>query len=105
MRFSAEDSLAAPTSKPDRAIYAHAAQRLGATGATGLAVEDAVAGVRSAVAAGIKTVGNLQFVPPGERRDRTAALREAGVSAIVESWAGVAALLGCNAGVYATQVE
>ncbi len=105
VRFSAEDSLAAPTSKPDPAIYAHAAQRLGATGATGLAVEDAVAGVRSAVAAGIKTVGNLQFVPPGERQDRTAALREAGVSAIVESWAGLAALLGCNAGVHATRVE
>ena len=102
VRFSAEDSLAAPTSKPDPAIYAHAARRLRATGATGLAVEDAVVGVRSAVAAGISTVGNLHFVTPGEREERTAALRGAGASVIVESWADLAALLGCNAAMHAT---
>ena len=94
MRFSAEDSLPVPTSKPDPAIYALAGQRLRISGTTGLAVEDAVAGVRSAVAAGFPTVGNLQFVPPDEVDERTAALHEAGAAAIVPSWSHVAELLG-----------
>lgn len=93
VRFSAEDSLPVPTSKPDPAIYAFAGQQLGATGASALAVEDAVAGVRSAVAAGFPVVGNLQFVPPDEVGDRTAALLEAGVTAIVPSWSHLDELL------------
>ncbi len=52
----------------------------------GLAVEDAVVGARSAVAAGVPTVGNLQFVQPGERADRERGLREAGVLTVVASW-------------------
>jgi beta-phosphoglucomutase-like phosphatase (HAD superfamily) len=93
VRFSAEDSLPVPTSKPDPAIYVLAGQRLGVTGSTALAVEDAVAGVRSAVAAGFPVLGNLQFVPPDEVRQRTAALREAGVTAIVPSWSHIAEVL------------
>jgi beta-phosphoglucomutase-like phosphatase (HAD superfamily) len=94
VRFSAEDSLPVPTSKPDPAIYAFAGRKLGVEGAAGLAVEDAAAGVRSAVAAGFPTVGNLQFVPAGERDERIAALRDAGAAAIVESWSDLAALVG-----------
>ena len=56
-------------------------------------VEDAVAGVLSAVAAGCPTVGNLLFVPPAERAERAAALLGAGALTVVESWSQLAALL------------
>lgn len=92
-RFSAEDSLPVPTSKPDPAVYEFAAASLGVSPADALAVEDAPTGVRSAVAAGIRTVGNLVFVPPAERAARTEALRAAGASAIVESWEDVIRLV------------
>ncbi len=85
-RFSAEDSLPAPTSKPDPAIYRLAGERLGVAGARGVAIEDSVAGARSAVAAGFATVGNVAFVAPPERAGRTAALRAAGVAQVVLSW-------------------
>lgn len=94
VRYSAEDSLPVPTSKPDPAIYAFARDQLGVAGAAGLAVEDSVAGVRSAVAAGFPTVGNLQFVAAGEVQRRVVELREAGVAAIVPSWSHLAAMLG-----------
>jgi HAD superfamily hydrolase (TIGR01509 family) len=97
LRFSAEDSLPVPTSKPDPAIYRFAGERLGISGAEGLAIEDAAAGARSAVAAGFPTVGNLQFVAPAERDQRIAALREAGVAAIVSSWRHLGELLGVAA--------
>jgi HAD superfamily hydrolase (TIGR01509 family) len=93
-RFSAEDSLPVPTSKPDPAIYALAGEALGVAGRRALAVEDAEAGVRSGVAAGFPTVGNLQFVSSGERAGRAAALREAGAAAVVESWWELAGRLG-----------
>ena len=86
LRFSAEDSLPVPTSKPDPAIYLHACTALRIEPVAGLAVEDSVAGARSAVAAGCPTIGNLQFVSAGERADRAEALRSAGVLAVVESW-------------------
>jgi HAD superfamily hydrolase (TIGR01509 family) len=92
-RFSAEDSLPTPTSKPDPAIYLHACERLGIAPEAGLAVEDSVPGVRSAVAAGCPTVGNLLFVPTGERTDREAELRDAGALAVVRSWAELADLV------------
>ena len=85
-RFSAEDSLAVPTSKPDPAVYLHACTELGIAPEAGLAVEDSVPGVLSAVAAGCPTVGNLLFVPPAERAERAAALRNAGALAVVGSW-------------------
>jgi HAD superfamily hydrolase (TIGR01509 family) len=91
-RFSAEDSLPVATSKPDPAIYALAGERLGVSDAA-LAVEDAVAGVRSAVAAGFACVGNVQFVAPDERPARIEALRDAGVVAVVSSWTELAVLL------------
>lgn len=93
VRFSAEDSLPVPTSKPDPAVYLHACRALGVEPAAGLAVEDSVAGALSAVRAGCPTVGNLLFVPPAERDERAAALREAGVLAVVGSWRELADLL------------
>jgi beta-phosphoglucomutase-like phosphatase (HAD superfamily) len=54
-RFSAEDSLASPTSKPDPAVYRHACARLFVRPLETLAVEDSVPGAQSAVAAGIPT--------------------------------------------------
>ncbi|HYN96024.1 MAG TPA: HAD family hydrolase, partial [Pilimelia sp.] len=78
-RFSAEDSLPRPTSKPDPAVYLFAADRQGVAPAQAVAIEDALPGVQSAVAAGIPTVGNLTFVPPGERAARRAAFVDAGV--------------------------
>jgi beta-phosphoglucomutase-like phosphatase (HAD superfamily) len=92
-RFSAEDSLPAPTSKPDPAVYVFACGRLGVDPAHALAIEDSVAGVGSAVAAGIPTVGNVQFVQAGEREERRAALEAAGVAAVVESWIELEAML------------
>jgi beta-phosphoglucomutase-like phosphatase (HAD superfamily) len=85
-RFSAEDSLPTPTSKPDPAVYLHACRELGIAPEEGLAVEDSVPGVQSAVAAGCPTVGNLLFVPETERAERAAALTAAGALAIVSSW-------------------
>jgi beta-phosphoglucomutase-like phosphatase (HAD superfamily) len=96
VRFSAEDSLPVPTSKPDPAVYRHAGRELGVAGAAGLAVEDSLTGARSAVAAGFPTVGNLQFVPEPQRAERIEALREAGVCAVVPSWGHLAELLGVS---------
>ncbi|MDN4172594.1 HAD family phosphatase [Nocardioides sp. SOB77] len=93
-RFSAQDSLPTPTSKPDPAVYLHALERLGLDAHEALAVEDAVSGARSAVAAGIPTVGNLVFVPEAERAERRAALLDAGAVAVVEDWDDLVELLG-----------
>ena len=92
-RFSAEDSLPTPTSKPDPAVYLHACAQLGIPPEAGLAVEDSLPGARSAVAAGCPTIGNLLFVAPEERAERAAALEGAGVLAVVSSWQEIADLL------------
>lgn len=93
VRFSAEDSLPVPTSKPDPAVYLHACERLGIRPEAGLAVEDSVPGALSAVRAGCPTVGNLLFVQPAERAERAAALHDAGVLAVVESWTELTSLV------------
>jgi beta-phosphoglucomutase-like phosphatase (HAD superfamily) len=93
-RYSAEDSLPVPTSKPDPAVYLLAGRLLGCRGGQGLAVEDSVPGAQAAVAAGFPTVGNVMFVPEGERRTRVEALRRTGVRAIVDSWHDLADLVG-----------
>ena len=92
-RFSAEDSLARPTSKPDPAIYLAALERLDIAAHQALAIEDALSGARSAVGAGIPTIGNLRFVAPDERAGRAAELEAAGVFAIVTSWMAIGRLL------------
>ena len=50
-------------------------------------------GAQSAVAAGLYTVGMLCFVPPAERAERVVDLQRAGVHALVDTWAELAALL------------
>jgi beta-phosphoglucomutase-like phosphatase (HAD superfamily) len=95
-RFSAQDSLPVPTSKPDPAVYLVALERLGRSAHEAVAVEDAAAGVASAVAAGIWTIGNLAFVPPGERAERADELRRAGAAAVADSWPAVLEILGVN---------
>jgi len=95
-RFSAEDSLPEPTSKPDPAIYLHALESLGLRPEEATAVEDSVAGATSAVAAGLATFGNLQFVQPAERAERRKALAQTGVTAIVGSWQEVLDLLAAQ---------
>ena len=93
-RFSAEDSLPVPTSKPDPAIYCHALQALALEPAQAVAIEDSVTGATSAVTAGIVTLGNLQFVQPDEREERRTLLAEVGVETVVTSWAEIVDLLG-----------
>ena len=85
-RFSAEDSLATPVSKPDPAVYLHACAQLGIKPAQGLAVEDSVAGATSAVRAGCPTLGTVAFVPAAEQDRRRGQLTDAGVLAVVASW-------------------
>jgi beta-phosphoglucomutase-like phosphatase (HAD superfamily) len=92
-RFSAEDSLPEPTSKPDPAVYALAGAEIGVSGADAVAVEDSVSGVRSATGAGFPTIGNLLFVPEAERRERGEALLAAGATMLVHSWHDVRGLL------------
>lgn len=92
-RFSAEDSLATPASKPDPAIYLHACAQLGVSPEAALAVEDSVPGALSAVGAGCPTVGNVVFVSPTERARREKDLLEAGVLAVVGSWTQLTTLL------------
>ena len=92
-RLSAQDSLPVPTSKPDPAVYRHALEHLAVRPEEALAVEDAVSGVRSAVAAGIRVVGNLVHVPPAEREGHERALRDAGAAAVVADWEELVRLL------------
>ncbi len=92
-RFSAEDSLPEPASKPDPAVYVHAGRQLGVSTAQGIAVEDSINGALSATAAGYPTIGIVVFVPPEDREGRTQALIEAGAATVVGSWADLADLL------------
>ena len=93
VRFSAEDSLPVPTSKPDPAVYSFAGVRLGVRGDEAVAIEDSVTGARAAVGAGFPTVGPLTVVPEAEREERGTALRAAGVGALIASWDELEALL------------
>jgi beta-phosphoglucomutase-like phosphatase (HAD superfamily) len=93
VRFSAEDSLPVPTSKPNPAVYLHAGQALEINAQQGLAIEDSVPGVTSAVAAGYRTVGNVMFVPADERRSRSEELIAAGAVALMDSWRALADVL------------
>jgi len=96
-RFSAEDSLPVPTSKPDPAVYLVAGKQLGTTPDHAIAVEDSVNGALAAVAAGYPTIGTVQFVPSEEHERRRQALLEAGAAVVVASWREVADLLSVPA--------
>ena len=82
-RSSAEDALSVPTSKPDPAICTFAVAAPGINPQQGLAIEGSVPGAQAAVAAHVRTVGNVPFVPEGERAARIAARQQAGVIGIV----------------------
>jgi HAD superfamily hydrolase (TIGR01509 family) len=92
-RFSAEDSLPEPSSKPDPAIYLAAAERLKITPDQGLAIEDSLSGAAAAVAAGFPTLGNVCFAPSSERHARVTGLQRTGVFAVVSSWKSIERLL------------
>jgi len=92
-RFSAEDSLSVPRSKPDPAIYRLAGARLDARAASAIAVEDSSVGTRAGVAAGYSVVGLLHFVPDAEREQREGDLLAAGAAAVVDSWEDLVALI------------
>jgi HAD superfamily hydrolase (TIGR01509 family) len=91
--FSAEDSLTPSISKPDPAIYLHALVRLGVPADATVAIEDSTTGARSAVAAGIRTLGLVQFVPADERNQRVADLLDVGAASVASSWDYLVALL------------
>lgn len=97
-RFSAQDSMHQPSSKPDPAIYRWAGERLGIRGEQGLAIEDAPAGVQSARAAGFEVLGNVAFVAEPERRQRIEELRAAGAGAVVQHWDDIVTALADVAG-------
>jgi beta-phosphoglucomutase-like phosphatase (HAD superfamily) len=97
MRFSAENSMERPVSKPDPAIYRFALRALDVAAEESIAIEDSPTGAASAVAAGIRTIGLLHFVPLDERDAAARALLDAGVSDIALTWADAVALLDATA--------
>jgi len=92
-RFSAENSLPVPTSKPDPAIYVHALEQLRVRPRRALAIEDSAPGATAAVRAGCLTVGNVMFVPAAERAQRKADLEAVGVIDVISSWEELEPLL------------
>lgn len=92
-RYSAEDSLPTPIGKPDPAVYRFALEQLGIAPAQAAAIEDSATGAASAVAAGIPTIGFVQYVPRSERSSRVEDLQQAGVAAVADSWDEAAAML------------
>ena len=93
VRFSAEDSLPQPSSKPDPAVYRLALETLGIRSDEALAIEDSVNGTLSAVAAGIRTIGTVQFLPAHERTEAAAKLIEAGAEIVIDDFSDLRALL------------
>jgi beta-phosphoglucomutase-like phosphatase (HAD superfamily) len=89
-RFSAEDSLPAPRSKPHPDVYLYALAALGASTDQALAIEDSVPGVRSATAAGVLTIGNTCFVADAERSATARELELAGALVVFSAWDEVA---------------
>lgn len=92
-RFSAEDSLAEPRSKPAPDVYLHAAATLEVRPAGAIAIEDALPGVQSAVAAGIPVLGFAGYVPEAEREARVRELLDAGARVVAASWSELEAIL------------
>jgi beta-phosphoglucomutase-like phosphatase (HAD superfamily) len=92
-RFSAEDSLPVAQSKPRPDIYLHALACTTIPAERALAIEDAVAGVTSARAAGVRAIGNVGFVGLAERPMRERELRAAGAEAVFHSWDEIVAFV------------
>jgi HAD superfamily hydrolase (TIGR01509 family) len=84
--FSAQDSLAASTPKPQPDIYLHAVKELGVEVSNCVAVEDSTSGVRSAITAGIpQVVGYIggTHINASERVNRAEMLRSAGAHQVI----------------------
>lgn len=82
--------------KPAPDLFLYAAGRMGVAPGDALVIEDSVAGVTAARAAGMRVIG---FVGGGHCRPETAArLVAAGAHAVAETMDGVAALLGVTIG-------
>lgn len=86
LRFSAEDSLTSPISKPDPAIYRHALAVLRCAPEHAVAIEDSTSGSRASLGAGISTLGIVQFAPADERPRLRRDLLELGVAAVADDW-------------------
>lgn len=82
--FSAKDSLPSPRSKPLPDIYLHALERTGTIAERSLAQEDSVSGVKSAVSAGITTIGYVGALPEDKRAERVQALFNAGARWVID---------------------
>jgi HAD superfamily hydrolase (TIGR01509 family) len=74
--------------KPAPDIFLHAAKAMGADPARSVVIEDSLAGVRGAVAAGMRVIGFLGGQHIG--RGHGAALREAGATLVTPRWSSVA---------------
>jgi beta-phosphoglucomutase-like phosphatase (HAD superfamily) len=80
-------------SKPRPDIYLHALACTTIPAERTLAIEDSVAGVSSARAAGVRTIGNVGFVASAERPTRQRELRAAGAETICHSWDEIVAFI------------
>lgn len=89
VRFSAEDSLPEPRSKPDPAIYSFAIEQLAVPPARALAIEDSPPGVLAALGAGVPVIGNVVYALQAERDRRRKELAALGAFAVVESWSSL----------------
>jgi beta-phosphoglucomutase-like phosphatase (HAD superfamily) len=92
-RFSAEDSLPVPRSKPHPDVYLHALATMNIPADEAIAIEDSVPGVMSAVSAGVRTLGNVVFLAPHERAERSRELIAAGAAEVADSWPAVVSSL------------
>lgn len=81
-----------PIQKPDPDIYRRALQQTGADPARVIAVEDSATGIRSALAAGLRTFAYLGFSEDPVTHDRQ--FREMGVAECFDDWADFPALRG-----------
>ncbi|KAF5626202.1 HAD superfamily hydrolase [Fusarium sp. NRRL 52700] len=85
--FSAADSLAVPTSKPDPAVYLHALKTMGKSARECVAVEDSRSGATSAKRAGILTVGYTGACETLEEAETLrVVLENAGCKFVMSSW-------------------
>ena len=82
-RFSAHDTLVPPQHKPSPAIYLHAMAQQGVTPDDCVALEDSKSGVRSAVAAGIPTIGIVSASHISDKNATAKTLLELGASIVV----------------------
>lgn len=84
--FSVASSLKVPISKPEPVIYLHTMDKLGVRPEECVAIEDSKSGVRSAVAAGIPTLGYVGALVNEARQKRTQELFGLGAFCVIENF-------------------